>query len=284
MMTDTNRETIARAITSVIAGAEEKRARGELVGPATEAHIADAYATADRIIAALPGAPEGGEVADAVDVSKLLDELKRETPLGYSEGGTFNKGFNEALRVLRRRLPDHIQEAVLADLSATPAPNTSGLVEIDETRLRDAAWDGVVAMFIKRWPDERPSAPSIREDLESVYDQCGTWGEELFCAEIAIRSYVNGLRTALGGGWRPIAEYDKTPDSIGLTETVILGFAPDETGETLPSTAGYWRQAAWKGCAPCFVSCIDPDTPHEPAQPTHFMPLPLPPQTLEGSD
>lgn len=47
------REIVARAITTVIDGAEKKKARGETVGPATLAHIEDAYATAQRVVDAL---------------------------------------------------------------------------------------------------------------------------------------------------------------------------------------------------------------------------------------
>jgi hypothetical protein len=53
MNKDEMREKIARAISEVIGSSERRRARGETIGPATEAHIAGAYATADRVLAAL---------------------------------------------------------------------------------------------------------------------------------------------------------------------------------------------------------------------------------------
>lgn len=83
--------------------------------------------------------------------------------------------------------------------------------------------------------------------------------------------------------WQLIATADemKTPDTLGLTPNVILGFAPDETGETLPSGQGHWSPKKWMDREPCWVSSLDGDVPFVPAQPTHWMPLPKPPKEGE---
>lgn len=78
--------------------------------------------------------------------------------------------------------------------------------------------------------------------------------------------------------WQPIDTAPKEPDSTGLTPKIILGFAPDEENWTLESCEGHWSPEPWKERGPCFVSSVDPDDPQEPAQPTHWMPLPDPPK------
>ena len=76
-------------------------------------------------------------------------------------------------------------------------------------------------------------------------------------------------------GWRPIETAPKDEDDImGVTPHIILGFAPDEENYTLPSVEGYWRSKPYKKAPPCFVSCMDPDVPYKPPQPTHWKPMP----------
>lgn len=77
--------------------------------------------------------------------------------------------------------------------------------------------------------------------------------------------------------WRPISEAPKK-DEIDFPIPIILGFAPDEVGEALKSSEGYWRDE-WNGIPACWVTSIDPDVPHVPPQPTDWMPLPAPPLT-----
>ncbi len=78
------------------------------------------------------------------------------------------------------------------------------------------------------------------------------------------------------GEWQPIASAPKDADKHGLSERIILGFAPDETGYTLPSCEGYWRQrsaiheAGW-------VSTLDALVPSVYLKPTQWRPLPDPP-------
>lgn len=71
--------------------------------------------------------------------------------------------------------------------------------------------------------------------------------------------------------WKPISTASKTPDSTGITPTIILGFAPDEEGYTQPSREGYWLKDKW-------VSSLDPGW-ECPPQPTHWMELPKPPNS-----
>lgn len=84
-----------------------------------------------------------------------------------------------------------------------------------------------------------------------------------------------------GEGWRPIESAPREPDQYGLTPTIILGFAPDEEGYSLPSHEGYWRPAVstfTPAEKPGWVTCIDPNVPEPYAQPTHWRPLPAPPE------
>lgn len=93
-----------------------------------------------------------------------------------------------------------------------------------------------------------------------------------------------GLTITSKNKWRDISEASKEVDSLGLTTRVILGFAPDEEDHTLPSVEGFWSPNPYQHCKqdkarpPCWVSCVDPDNPYLPAQPTHFQPLPEPPE------
>jgi len=73
------RERVARAITDVIRLAEKKVARGGKIGPATEAHIAKAYKTADRILAALSATPaQSGWRPEVKAFADLMEAKLRE--------------------------------------------------------------------------------------------------------------------------------------------------------------------------------------------------------------
>ena len=80
--------------------------------------------------------------------------------------------------------------------------------------------------------------------------------------------------------WQLIETATKEPCKLGFTPKIILGFAPDEDGDTLPSCEGHWRipkeyelhrwDIGW-------VSSVDPDVPKAYLQPTHWKPLPAHP-------
>jgi len=72
-------------------------------------------------------------------------------------------------------------------------------------------------------------------------------------------------------GWQDIATAPKELDLSGLTQNIILGFAADEEGYTLPS-----REGCWSSTLNRWVSSIDP-TWKGSSQPTHWMPLPAAP-------
>lgn len=72
--------------------------------------------------------------------------------------------------------------------------------------------------------------------------------------------------------WRHISTAPKT--AVGdAAELLILGFAPDEEGYAPTSREGFWNPHL-----ECWVSTLDPTFQRGP-QPTHWMPLPAPPQS-----
>ena len=87
----------------------------------------------------------------------------------------------------------------------------------------------------------------------------------------AVKARVQALE---GQGWQPIETAPKEFDSTGITQRIILGFAPDEEDYTSPSCEGYWRSDGW-------VSSLDAFTPVAYLQPTHWRPLPAPPRREE---
>lgn len=100
---------------------------------------------------------------------------------------------------------------------------------------------------------------------------------------LALQEQIAALRTRIeeleaAQTWQPIKTAPKEVDTLGLTPRILLGFTPDEDGDALASVEGYWRITEYKGVPPCFVSCMDPDTPYLQLQPTHWMPLPKPPK------
>ena len=84
----------------------------------------------------------------------------------------------------------------------------------------------------------------------------------------------NMVQALEGQGWQPIETAPKEFDSTGITQRIILGFAPDEKDYTSPSCEGYWRSDGW-------VSSLDAFTPVAYLQPTHWRPLPAPPRREE---
>lgn len=70
------------------------------------------------------------------------------------------------------------------------------------------------------------------------------------------------------GGWQPIEFAPKTPDSSGVTPYILLGFAPDEEGYSLPSHEGFWHIQLQK-----WVISMDPHWGGH-GQPTHWQHLP----------
>ena len=90
-------------------------------------------------------------------------------------------------------------------------------------------------------------------------------------------------------GWRPIETAPKEPRDFGIVlgEPIILGFAPDEEGYTLPSREGYWRPALPRGengrsYSAGWVSPRDPHVEPPYLQPTHWRPLPAAPPPPGG--
>jgi hypothetical protein len=71
--------------------------------------------------------------------------------------------------------------------------------------------------------------------------------------------------------WQPI---ESAPKSGQVR--IILGFAADEEGYTLPSREGYWNATLRR-----WVSTLDPSWAQSPI-PTHWMPLPDPPDLPQG--
>lgn len=84
---------------------------------------------------------------------------------------------------------------------------------------------------------------------------------------------------ALGGErmskWQPIETAPKEQDQDGLSQRIVLGFAPDEENYTLPSVEGFWQFSGRSG----WRSCMDPSCPY-PLKPTHWAPMPKPPTWL----
>lgn len=74
--------------------------------------------------------------------------------------------------------------------------------------------------------------------------------------------------------WQPIDTAPKTRDRSGLSHMIILGFAADEEGYTLPSREGFWNHELGR-----WVSTLDPAY-SQSAHPTHWKPLPDPPAVL----
>ena len=80
--------------------------------------------------------------------------------------------------------------------------------------------------------------------------------------------------------WHLISSAPKEPrEHIGLGPPIILGFAPDKLGETMPSREGHWRPKLGPGpngrtYSAGWVSTLDPHREPLGPQPTHWMPLP----------
>jgi hypothetical protein len=81
--------------------------------------------------------------------------------------------------------------------------------------------------------------------------------------------------------WQPIETAPKMPleSWSALGPSIILGFAPDATGYTLPTREGHWRPALPAGAngrtySAGWVSTLDPHVEPPLSQPTHWMPLP----------
>ena len=68
--------------------------------------------------------------------------------------------------------------------------------------------------------------------------------------------------------WKPIGTAPKEPDETGLPPYILLGFAPDEDGYSLPVHEGFWNASLNR-----WVVSIDPDWGGH-GQPTHWKPLP----------
>jgi hypothetical protein len=71
--------------------------------------------------------------------------------------------------------------------------------------------------------------------------------------------------------WQPIETAPKTPDASGITPMILLGFAEDEEGYSLPTQEGFWNISLNK-----WVVSIDPNFGGY-GQPTHWRHLPAPP-------
>lgn len=76
--------------------------------------------------------------------------------------------------------------------------------------------------------------------------------------------------------WQPIETAPKEQDQHGLSQRILLGFAPDEENYTLPTVEGFWRSM---GSMSGWRSCMDPGNPW-PLTPTHWAPMPDPPAKL----
>lgn len=106
-----------------------------------------------------------------------------------------------------------------------------------------------------------PGCPACDVWLESV----GAWNR---------RARPTG-EPAEGGereGWRPIETAPKDGDADSLTESVLLGFAPDEEGFSPTAREGFWHTELQ-----CWASALSPDWRDGP-QPTHWQPLPEAPR------
>lgn len=75
---------------------------------------------------------------------------------------------------------------------------------------------------------------------------------------------------AAPSGWRTIASAPRTPRGEAAVP-VIMGFAADEEGYSPTSREGFWNPHL-----SCWTSTLDPKW--RGPQPTHWMPLPEPPQ------
>lgn len=93
-----------------------------------------------------------------------------------------------------------------------------------------------------------------------------------------VLAYLKDANLVVEEDWQDISEAPKEdPGLPGWPDPIIMGFAPDEVGDTLPSREGHWR-GPYKGIPACWVTSIDPDVPYVPPQPTHFKPLPTIPE------
>lgn len=91
-----------------------------------------------------------------------------------------------------------------------------------------------------------------------------------FNEAIQERSRAESLERRLA--WRPIETAPKADDNFELSQTIILGFAAEEEDYAPRSREGFWSHGLQR-----FSSSLDPMWDGSP-QPTHWMPLPDPPE------